>query len=568
MQGHVEFNVMCAASVLVTAVTLDALCALPASLAHENVPSSLRTSSLVLTMLLASPVIASSHKDHKNTTPPPSRAFEQRALLALLLATVVFFSGNKCSVGGRNADGICTLLGTVAILLATITNGATAGDGHLTAVQKGVAKEHGSAVVGALLVYCGIRTIRHALLLPSEALAFRMEENDFKTAGVAYASHVVSTANAFSGALIAGFGGLVLANHDLVYVVGSSGLSRTAAAISALLFSSVLIAQLDVFATFELLPALFGDGACNGAKDVCGVAFRARRHFVALHSSSLPFACTVAIAAYSFCTEKKQRSRAEANTKYNEPFSLEGFSLISSTVVCLFAILYYVDILNPSLADAELVLLLVSIPLALLNTPVFACILHGAGQGLYFYDRLSKQTFSLLYYTNLSMILTLALIGLIILTTAISFALYSIPERLYSIPVEKLTSFFLTSLLSIQVFLTLCTQGMASGATGAAYEGVSSWRNSGVEFSVQHSTSVFFAGALYATRFEHESLGRAWRAAAWFIPPFIVGIAWLIMMQIESSDVVYGHWVDMGSFVIGCSAAGISWLGLGVFLHV
>ena len=136
MVSHVESNVMCAASLLVSATTLDALCALPSSLDHENVPSSLRTTSLVLSMLLASPVIGGSHKTHTEKTPPRSRAIEQRGILALLLCAVVFFSNNRCSVGGRNADAICTLLGTSAILLAAVSNGATNADGDLSKVQK------------------------------------------------------------------------------------------------------------------------------------------------------------------------------------------------------------------------------------------------------------------------------------------------------------------------------------------------------------------------------------------------------------------------------------------------
>lgn len=568
MVSHVESNVLCAASLLVTATTLDALCALPASLNHENVPSSLRTTSLVLSMLLASPVIGGSHKTHTEKTPPRSRAIEQRGILTLLLCVAVFFSNNRCSVGGRNADAICTLLGTSAILFAAVSNGATNADGDLSEVQKSVAKEHGSAIVGSLLVYCGIRTVRHAMLMPSEALSFRMEMDDFATQGVSHASHVVATAHALSGSLIAGFGALVLANHDLVFVVGSSGLSRSAAAISTLLFASVLVAQLDTFATFELLPALFGDGACNGDVEVCGVAFRARRHFVSLHSSSLPFACCLAIAAYAFCSEKQQRSRSDSNTAYNDPSSLEGISLIGSTIVCIVAAIYYIDVINPSFADLEMVLLLVSIPLALFNMPVLSGVTHGVGQAIYFYDRISKGTFSFLFFTNISMALSIALILLIVLATAASFALYSLPEKLYVTTLEKITSFTLTSLLSVQVFLTLATCGMASGATGASYDGVDSWRNSGVEYLIQHQMSVFFAGALYAVRYEHASLSKAWRAAAYFTPPFFVGITWLIVMQVEESDVVYSHWVDAGSFIIGCTASAVSWIGLGLFLHL
>ena len=246
--------------------------------------------------------------------------------------------------------------------------------------------------------------------------------------------------------------------------------------------------------------------------NVCGVAFRARRHFVSLHSSSLPFACCLAIAAYAFCSEKQQQSRSDSYNAYHDPFSLEGISLIGSTVVCIAATFYYIDVMNPSFADLEMVLLLVSIPLALFNMPVVSGIVHGAGQTIYFYDRMSNGTFSWIYFTNISMALSIGLILLIVIATAASFALYSLPDKLYVTSLERITSFTLTALLSIQIFLTLATAGMTSGVTGASYEGVKSWRNSGVEFNVQHQISVFFAGALYAVRYEHACLSRAWRA--------------------------------------------------------
>lgn len=565
MLESIEGNVLCAASILVSAVTLDALCALPASLTHENVSTSMRTTSLVLTMLLASPAIARRHSDHTEKTPPNSNSLVQRGLLGTLLVAAVFFSGNRCRVGGRNADAICSLVGASAIIFASVTNGATAGDGKLTHVQKNVAKEHTSALVGALCFYCGVRVVRNALLIPSEALAFKMQLDSYSTMGLAMASQTVSVLNAFSGACVAGFGGLVLLNHDLVYVLGSKGLCRSAAAISALVFAATLAAQLETFASYAKLPALFGDSACNGDPNVCETAFRARRQFVSMHSTSVQFASTLAIAVYSFCREKKTETRKQLFLQWNDYFNLEGISLLVTCLASLLAVFYYTDINNPSTSNIMLTLLLVSVPVALLNAPISGCLLHCGGQLLYYFERMSNDTFSLLYYTNLTMLLTSALLGIAAVLMLISHVLYSLPDRLYSTPVEWLTGACLVVLLSSQLFLTIATLGMTSGMTGASMH-VQSWINSGIEFNVQHCVSIFFCGALYTVRYEHNILSQAWRAAVWFVPPLATGVVWLIMMQLEASDVVYTHWVDGSSFVIGLCAATVSWVGVGVFL--
>ena len=167
---------------------------------------------------------------------------------------------------------------------------------------------------------------------------------------------------------------------------------------------------------------------------------------------------------------------------------------------------------------------------------------------------------------------TLVLTVLIGVLTLVSYALYNGGNRrLFAPPIELLTATSLTALVSVQMFLTLGTLGMASGYTGATYHaGIHGWYATGYSFTVQHTVSFFFAAALFATRYEHEMLSLTTRRAVWFAVPFLLGVAWfgcVLAFEVGSHD-PYSAFVDVTSFIVGVSAAAVSWAGCGVFLHV
>jgi hypothetical protein len=90
------------------------------------------------------------------------------------------------------------------------------------------------------------------------------------------------------------------------------------------------------------------------------------------------------------------------------------------------------------------------------------------------------------------------------------------------------------------------------------------------EYSVQHSVSFFFAAAFYATRYEHGYLKRWQTRAAWLVLPPLLGISWWICVLVltTTQQDPYTSFVDVGSFLIGVSAAAVAWLGIGMSLNV
>lgn len=557
-----EHNVLCCLFACLSGPVLDALCALPGAVL-DDVPSSLRTSGLVLTVLLAAPAI---RRD-------AVYVLEQRALLALLLGSCAFIGLNKADPTARTADAVFAFVGTLSAVLACHMNGLMQQKENDNPKSEAVCKsrEHLSAFCGALLFYLGMRVLRHSFALPSEILNFRVSHDDFNVPGYGVSVDMVVFGNSFAGACTVGFACILLLNHDLVIHVGSAALSNIAGALACFVFVGAFVAQMASFTSMEQLPALFSDSACDGNEDECAAAYRARRMFSSSNSTSVSWVCAIALTVYSFSHAKRFKTRREHFEYEADIYSVGSIAAISSTAICCLVVFLFVD---PSRSmdwsDLELVLLLISIPICLLGWPAVGCFVHAAGQAVYVWTRVELYgAYDWAYFTHHSLLATLALTVGSGCLSLVSYGLYSFDRRrLYSEPVEVANAILLTALVSIQTFLTLGTLGMSAGYSGVYYsDGKGSWRISGYEFTVQHCVSFFFVASLYGTRYEHKTLSIAARRASWFALPPLLGLTWLICISAEASGgSPYQHYVDAASFLIGVSTAAVSWAGVGVFL--
>lgn len=555
-----ENNVLCALFVALCGPVFDALCALPGTLL-DDLPASLRTSSIVLVVLLGSPSIRHDQ----------CHVLEQRAVLAILLAACSFIGLNAAEASARNADSIFSFASMLACIVAVATNGANAQVD--TKKKQQVVREHTTAFFAALLFYLGMRTLRHALALPAETLNFKVTHLDVSTHGYAISSDLVIVGNAFAGSVSIAFACIVLVNYDLVFEVGSDGLASVAGVLSCFIFTGALFAQLAAYSLINKLPALFSDDACIGTFDECTAAYRARRYFMASSCTAVPWVCAISVATFALSQPKRHQSRRQY-FEYVAPLaSVEAIAVMAAAFIAVALVFFLADPVRPMLvAQAELALLITSIPAALLGWPVIGCILHSIAQIFYIDSRVRGLGFSLTYYTHWSLAGTLALTVIVAVLTAISYLLYNAgSRRLYAEPVEKITATCLTALVSVQSFLTLGTLGMAAGYTGINYSpGLHGWQATGYQFTVQHTVSFFFAAALYATRYEHNQLSTTARRAAWFAVPPLLGVAWflsVLVLTVGHHD-PYSAFVDFTSFVVGVSAAAVAWGGCGVFLHV
>jgi hypothetical protein len=553
-----EYNVICCMFALLCGPVLDALCALPGAVL-DDVPSSLRTSCLVLVVMLGSPAVR-----HDRIY-----VLEQRAILAILLGSCAFIGLNEAEVSARNSDAVFALVGTLACIVASYSNGVMEQKEKDSSKAN---KEHMSSLCAAMFFYLGIRTIRHSFALSSEVLNFKVSHDDISVMGYGMSNDMVVVGNSFAGGCTVAFACIALLNHDLVLHVGSSSMSNIASVFACFVFLGAFVAQMASFTMMERLPALFSETSCNGDAKECQAAYRARRLFTSSNSTSVPWTCAIALVIYAFSHTRKFRTRKEHFEYTPDLYGIESMACILSAICCIFVILLFADS-NSSMrwTDVELILLVASIPVCLLGFPFVACCAHVGGQALYIWGRIEYiGGYNFSYFTHHSLLATLVLTCVTALLSLFSHVLYRVsPRRLYSEPVEKFNGAVMTSLVSVQTFLTLGTIGMTSGYTGTYYsKGYFGWRVSGYEFTVQHCVSFFFVACLYATRYEHYKLSLAIRRAAWFVPPPLLGLTWLACISAESSGSPYEQYVDLASFVIGTTAAAASWIGVGVFLHV
>lgn len=554
----IEGNVVGALFVLITGVVLDALCMLPGMILAD-VPASFRTTSLVLVVLLGAPAISKTRV----------YVLEQRAILALLLATSAFIGMNRAEATARNADALFAMIGCLAAIVATVTNGAVQADGL---DHRKHAREHMSALFAALSFYLGMRCVRNAFSLPGDILGFSVSHDEFDVRGYGVSNELTAAGLAFAGSVTAAFGMVVLLNHDMVVITGSQGLSTVAGVLACAGFAGAFATQISSYALMEQLPALFTEAACDGDYDECRAAYRARRLFVASNNSSVSWIGVIAITVYGFTNLRRFTTRKQHYEYAPDLWASANIASVAALVVSVFVVFWFLDGAHSmNFSDLELTLLLSSIPTAIFGWSITACALHLGGQGIYVGTRIaSTYGFLWTYFTHHSIIATIALTAGVLICSSLSFALYTLNNgKLYMESLERFNGALLTALVSVQLFLTIATMAMSSGYSGIRYEdGKGSWRVSGYEFSVQHSISFFFCAALYATRWEHSHLSQLQRRIAWFALPPLLGFTWLICIAVLSHEgSPYNQWVDLGSFLIGMSSAGVSWAGVGWFLH-
>ena len=288
-----EGNVLSAGAVFSASIVLDALTALPTTLVVD-VPTSLRTTSLVLSAVVAAPPVNAEF------------LFEQRGLAAVLLAVAAFVGLHNGGVNARIADAVYSLLCGWAVLLIFGFSGPKEGDRGYDLKGK---RENVIALAAAYLGYAGARIVRAALYHPGEVTSFSATHDDIEARGYALADDLVASTLVFGGTLCICAAGIILLNHDAIYEEGCRPVASVVARISVLIFLSAFVVQIACYARINELEALFGDSACVGDVDVCENSFRARRLYASNSSPAALWACAVGLTIFAFPHDRRCRTR-------------------------------------------------------------------------------------------------------------------------------------------------------------------------------------------------------------------------------------------------------------------
>ena len=539
-----EGNVVAAATIFGLSIALDALSALPTTL-EADVPTSLRTTALVLAALVAAPPVEA------------DLLFEQRGLAGVLLVAAAWFGLHRGAVYARIVDAV------YAVFCAWSAIGLfSAGHSRHNHDERGRC-ENMVALASALLAYSGLRVARAGVVHASEALGFAMFDEDVETRGVALADDVVACFMVFGGLLCVATAVIVLSNHDIVYVSGSSTVSSVVGMLSVLVFTSAFVVQVVGGVKTSELAAIFGDGACSGAH--CFAANRARRMHVSNHNASALWACAVGLTVLAFPRSRRCQTRREY---YNSAVAGQRSAWVSaaSTAVAVFVVISFFE--DAHAASIEMLLLYVSIPLSWYNEPSVGCALHAAGIGLYTASRLgSSFGYDLAYMTHWFVAATFVLCVFLAVATLVSRVLYHnccAREPLYIAWLEIAIALALVALVSIQLLLSMSTLSLSCGYDGSAVHDVDT--KFFLEFSSLHFVSFFFAAALVGGRFEPQNpiIDTHWLWATWFGVPLVLILGWIVAMVRSSSGVPYFASGSVEVIVVASLAALVPWCVVGV----
>ena len=551
-----EGNVVSACSVFVASVVLDALNALPSTVVVD-VPTSLRTTALVLIALVAAPPI------------DPDMLFEQRGIAGVCLFVSAIVGLHQGGVNARIADALYSLLCGWAVLVIFGVSGPKPGERGYDAKGK---RENVLALSAGFLGYSGMRIVRAALYHAGEVTSFSATHDDITARGYAMADDLCSCALAFGGALCVCAAVIILINHDEIYEHGCTPIASVLAQLSILIFVSAFVVQIACYARIDELEALFGDSACVGKSDVCSNSYRARRLYTANSSPAALWACAVGLTILAFPHDRRCKTRRDYFLHPEDPEARaaawgSGNVALAASIVAVLVVLNYTDAWWPSL---ELLLLFFSIPVAWYSSTALACVLHASGMLAYTVGRLgSPLGFDLTYLTHWFVAATLLITIALAVTTFVSWLLYAscVSTGRYIPWLENVTALLIVALVSIQLFLIIASLAIISGYDGGRIN-VSSWRSASLQWVTQHSLGFFFAAALVGGRFEcqNERIQKWLLQTIWFGVPLLLAVMWLVTLFGTSAFVPYGTTGDATSIVIATLAALIPWGITGVVI--
>ena len=556
-----ETNAVGACFVAITAISMDALSALPPTIV-KDVPSSLRCTAMVLIFCLGSPIVSSNVVDVDLT-------WQQRGLALIGLVTVSVLGEHASADYVRITDAIFVLVsGWAAIFLF---------------VYKSRRVAPGSALFGALLTYVGARAVRAGLVHSTEARAFSVSGDSFETQGYALSDTTAAVAVVFAGSMLASTGVVVLLNTNLISTVGSHAISPVVSMLVGCAFASVLVAQLSMSSMMENLPALFGASACAGSKEVCAAAFRARRFYIANASPASLWAGIVAGTIFSLPKSRRCFTRGDFFTKSRISTSSGAVASLVSSVAVVASFVFASG--SMASVQVQILLLYAAIPVAWFVSTPLACIFSLSGHLLYMEQNLGGPFgYDLSFFTHWSLLATLILTFVLLVTTGISQALYLLSPPgdgfFMSLVAETITGITLAAAISIQFALTLATLGLIVGYDGSfVASNTGSWSEKGFVFTVQHSLSFFFFAAVLGSRYELGNhlmeigspewpipIPLQYRRSSWFLAPPLLGIMWIITLFVSNESSPYDAFTGFGSILVALTGAFVPWIVIGLVI--
>ena len=556
-----DTNTVISALYFVFALVGDALTAVEGS-SERSVPASLRASSWVSVILLAAPAFVNKGLGIDGTT--------QSFVLCVCVLALSMLGLHEGGEQTRAADGIFVFAAGTVATIGMSQGGIDKNTLRLgkDAVQK-KNRAAAAALAGSVLLYVNARILRTALTHAGTVRGFRLTSEEevngalFQTLGYAVGS-LESTLSTSFGAAVGLSGAFILISKRselergvaqagaLTMILGMCGLTQFLAAFASHMAMSVQL---------QHMPALFGEGSCNGGYDICKSAYESRRLALANTPSPQLFVSSLGLLVIAFPHEKRLATREawRAFQWSSEDLVFAGFGLLASIAIlvqwCTFeGDMWYVDWVG-------LVTILGVFASVFWDTQL-GTVAYIAAEGVRIGARIYTMSFAYVttFVTNVATLLSLCLLALHFLLTVLTDV-----SGMF-LQLDQLTGAVVVLGMSLSVALYLATAGLQFAANGGGMDAI--LRDTPARASLvsvlQHYVPVFMWGSLYACRCEVSSLDGWTRVGLWLLSAPLAVMVYAGCLTYSASTSPYGD--AYGELAMGTAAvaAALPWIATSV----
>lgn len=326
---NVEPHVLLSTLLLVCAVGCDALTSIDVPVGDVDSPSSLRVSSLVLALMVSSPVLRGVN------------LVDQRVLLGLLLALFSFVGLHQQDEETRTGDCIFIVVVLLGSIMIVYRGGIEA---EHTRPDKQQDRPHRrqtvSALCAALTFYSGLRGIRASFVSSMVAKNYKVEyqtsSGNVLRAGYAFSSTHTTVPLGFAHGVACSIGALI-ALHDNTKIIGAKAVAFEVGIAGMVILVASTWALLGQSIQIENLNVLYGEAACRGDVYTCYESARARRLVMSNNSSASAWIIGLAALAFSFAVEKRfDNRRSWGRSLWEKQGTIAAFALLTAEVIAVF----------------------------------------------------------------------------------------------------------------------------------------------------------------------------------------------------------------------------------------
>ena len=526
------------AALAIACVCVDALSAYdPYDDRIRNIPSSMRITSLVLAICLASP------------PPEGSNRPVQLLILLILLAASSLSGTHEAGANMRAFDAIFVFI-ACHVAWQTIVRGIHGRLGHDTMVMADPASPSISMCL-ALIVYSGMRLARNGLMIAQEISTYKQLHVPLRdgsvviTDGCSMCNGLAAAASAGSGAAAAVAGAMILWRVAGRVEVEMAIVIHPLLAACCVLGIGAACSIVALAHTGTTLPSLFGEGACVGGTECDGA--RALRRFNTVSHNCAHMILLFVTVVTLVTSLSSARNALSANPEARRVASI---LLAVGAGYLMVVVVWYMDMSDVySYTDLAMAVAVAGVVVAGLFDAVlggqfiFAALLFEFASHVILHANNLSPLLS--YFTIVSNLVMLAMYGLVLAIEAARMCYdrhgrrIDVAERRGLIHLENGLALLTTGGRSLALFLLLGTTGILASYEGGptpTREGVNASQRSSFAFLLGHY-GPYIAWTLVST--QHRQLGRGWSLyVAWTGSVFLaLAVYGVCLLGTQSSSV-------------------------------